>query len=795
MYALALNSMAGHSPTYDEQGFIVRGLAYLRGENRHMRVGHPLGLNALSALFLVSDPTVKLPIEHPSWPETGFHVPAGLFMWEMGNDVQRVLFLARLPTIWLGLLLAAVCGRWAWQISRNRGAGLVALLLVAFDPNILAHSGLATTDLGLAAAAGLAGFSLWRYFKRPTWPALVVAGLAFGLLQNTKFTAVLFIPLFGLALLLYGLLRPGWRRRNPVYQLGVAALYFSAALLALWAAYGFDVGTLPPEPPAFTFLGGRTLPLAHHLDQFLDIGGRLQKSTPAFLLGQYSHNGWWYYFPVAFVLKTPLPMLLLLIWALLRLVRAAWGVADRQWGAAHRAAHLLLLLPPLGYLAIALASDINLGYRHLLPLLPFLAVFTAVSLAPLLTGQGIRLHSRLPIDPSQLTILSLLLWLSLSSLLIAPHFLAYFNPLAGGPDKGWRALVDSNIDWGQDLARLKQWTVENDVNHIWLSYFGTAWPEYYGLNFTGLDSFPPRLMNPAARPFYPHNPAPGIYAISVTNLQGVLFEDHDLFAWFRQREPLAKIGYSIFIYRVPADPLTVVNLALGGIQPDQIAPADYALLATNNVAYRWFDPAQALQLPAGPHWLILGVHAAIDPGFEPLIERMYRPVAVTGPLSATPYRMYQAEATGSDTIWPLWPSTRVDLRQGDHRIAFTGFRREPRPSDNAVVVYTLWRQLSTPSPVKIFVHLLNGQGELVSQWDGLGAAWEGWWRGDQLVHAHQLPLPAGLTPGRYTLWSGLYQPESGERWTVISAHCDEDDCLITAVAGDNRIYLGEIELP
>ena len=89
------------------------------------------------------------------------------------------------------------------------------------------------------------------------------------------------------------------------------------------------------------------------------------------------------------------------------------------------------------------------------------------------------------------------------------------------PDNGWRYLVDSNLDWGQDLGNLRGWLDENNMEQIWLSYFGEGSPSYYDINFTGLDSFPPRLMNPQARPFYPHDPAPGVYAISATTLQGV----------------------------------------------------------------------------------------------------------------------------------------------------------------------------------------------------------------------------------------------------------------------------------
>jgi hypothetical protein len=169
MFGLAVHSLAQNSPTFDEQGFITRGLGYLRGENRHMRVGHPLGLNALNASFLVGNDKVRLPTNDPSWQLPKFHRPSELFLWEIGNNVTQVMFLARLPTVFLAMLLAAFTGRWAWEMAGLRAAGFVALLLVALDPNILAHAGLSTTDLGLAAGALLAGYLLWRYFCKPSW--------------------------------------------------------------------------------------------------------------------------------------------------------------------------------------------------------------------------------------------------------------------------------------------------------------------------------------------------------------------------------------------------------------------------------------------------------------------------------------------------------------------------------------------------------------------------------------------------------------------------------------------------
>ena len=425
---------------------------------------------------------------------------------------------------------------------------------MALDPNILAHTRLATTDLGLAAFALLAGYTLWRFLSKPSWGRALLAGAAFGLLANTKFTAGLFIPLFGLVIL-FGLGQTwldgkraqkedaSWSAAFPWQPfIMVVIVYPLAALLTLWGTNGFDISTMPADLPMLSGLSGKTLPLGHYLEQFLDIGGRLRVGTPSFLLGQYSDDGWWYYFPIAFLVKTPLPSLILLAWGAVAYIACIirFKKQKRCLKALDVAA---LLLPGLVFFIIALTTDINLGYRHILPMLPFLIIFASAAV-----GSGMR--SFWP-RPRIVPALLLSLWLAVATLIIYPDFLAYFNLLAGGADNGWRSLVDSNLDWGQDLDDLPDWMAENDVDEVWLSYFGEARPEYYGITYKGLDSFPPRLMNPQSRPFVPSNPAPGIYAISATNIQGVHFADHDQFAWFREREPLDKLGHSIFLFQVP----------------------------------------------------------------------------------------------------------------------------------------------------------------------------------------------------------------------------------------------------
>lgn len=772
MYALALTSLGHLAPTFDEQGFITRGLAYVRGESQSLRVGHPLGLNALNAALLAPDAAVRLPTDDPSWLLTSFHRPSELFLWEIGNDVSHVMFLARLPTIWLGLLLAAVAGRWTWELTRKRWAGWLAMALLAFDPNILAHTRLATTDLGLAAFAFLAGYGLWRFWQRPSPLRALFAGVTFGLLQNTKFTAGLFIPLLALVILSqFGIRISENAFRNLKSEFRnlflLVLAYMVVAPLTLWAAYGFQIGTLPPDLPTLPQLSGLTVPLSHHLEQLLDIGGRMQQATPAFLHGRYSDSGWWYYFPVAFVLKTPLPTLILLVWAVIWRVKG-YVTAGREGAAAHRGElsgrrtmflnDAALLVPALGYFAIALTTDINLGYRHILPTLPFLVVFMATAVS------AIHLP---PPTTYKWALGGLMGWLVLIALWIHPYYLAYFNVLAGGPSGGWRYLVDSNLDWGQDLADLKVWMTDHDVDQVWLSYFGEARPSYYGINYIGLDSWPPRLMDPEARPFYPPDPAPGIYAISATNLQGVHFADHDEFAWFRAQTPVAKIGYSIFIYDVKENG-DMVDVSLGGIQIDELDPADFARFQSNQVVLHWFDPAQAVLLPESDNrWVALPTQPVLADALGYTAEwELAAQTAV--------YRLYRLPPMDDGRKQP-----RVEFTASGGAIGLLNWAVDKTAvPGQTLTVTTHWFKTSSPEPVKIFLHLTDAAGNIVAQWDGLGAKWQGWRPQSLLRHTHAIPLPADLPPGRYDVRLGLYNPENGRR-------------LLTT-AGQDSIVLGDV---
>jgi hypothetical protein len=189
-------------------------------------------------------------------------------------------------------------------------------------------------------------------------------------------------------------------------------------------------------------------------------------------------------------------------------------------------------------------SALNIGYRHLLPAVALLYVFMA-GVAGRFVANRERWRPVLLLLP--LGVLAATLW-------VHPHYVSYFNVLAGGPAGGYKVLIDSNVDWGQDLLRLRTWMAENEVERVKLSWFGSADPAYYGIAYEPLPGLPRHFDLWWNVPFDPAAPEPGVYAISASNLWEIpLQEEKVVFPWFRAREPDARVGYSILIYRVEGD--------------------------------------------------------------------------------------------------------------------------------------------------------------------------------------------------------------------------------------------------
>ncbi len=540
-YFLALNSVLGDSPTMDEQNHVARGLAFLRTGDPRFSLEHPPLINALSALPLLTESNIELPTDHPSWEQReGWYAFADELFWERGYDVSRLIFLARMPILMLTLALGLVGFHFAREMW-GKLAALFALTLLLFEPNILAHGRYSTTDIGGTTFLLLSAYLLWRLWKGGTWHwgRLFVTGVVLGLAFGAKLSTVIFLPIFA-AMALLPVYEAKWRWQNIGRRIAELIVATLIGLIVLWALYGFEFGSNRFVGSWASAIGDIKLPMPTYwagLEQILTIseGGRA-----SYLLGEFSDSGWWYYFPITYLVKTPIILLVLV------------GVSSvlLLWNRATRSNAIYLLFPAIIYMVISSQSALNIGYRHLIPIVPFLIVlicglaqdkeewrvvpwFKPAYAAGILGGS--------------------LLVVILIDLLIHPHYLSYFNLLAGGPARGNEVLVDSNLDWGQDMLRLERWIEENEVDVIRLSWFGTSDPDFYDIEYEPLPGLPYHFELWWDLPFNPEAPEPGVYVISASMLWELPLKDKTVFAWFREREPDDRIGYSIHIYYVNED--------------------------------------------------------------------------------------------------------------------------------------------------------------------------------------------------------------------------------------------------
>jgi len=552
---LAVTSLRQKSATYDEASHLPAGYSYWAFGDFRLNPEHPplVKLIAASPLLLMD---VRVEEQSQGWRLRR--------QWEFGrrflyhwNDADRLLFWARLTSVALGAALAVSVFLWARQRFGRKVAWL-ALFLCVLCPEVLAHGRLVTTDLAAALAIFLSVVGFGALADRVTWRRLLLAGLAVGAAAATKFSALVLAPILvtlaavvalsrePLALELRGLRsRTLASRGAKLLATGFSLVAIAVvALTVLWASYGFR-SRFSPDPvvnQAFDWdrvraegaVGGAARE-ARHFGLLPDpyVYGLLRvfkhsERRPAFLMGEISEGGWWYYFLVSFAIKNTLPLLILL----------ALGIASPLRRSGRWRDEAFLWLPVLIYGLLTLTRGINIGNRHLLPIYPFVFVIAA-------RGGVWLLERRLRAVPLVLAIL--LGWYAAATARIHPHYLAYFNELAGGPRNGYHWLVDSNLDWGQDLKGLAAHVAERGIPRIRLSYFGTADPNYYGIPH---DLLPGKVAPPPAG-FVRQVRRGDLVAVSATNLQGVYLDPQDrpLMERLRASEPIDSIGYSILIYR------------------------------------------------------------------------------------------------------------------------------------------------------------------------------------------------------------------------------------------------------
>ena len=505
----AFTSMVQESATWDETPNFGIGKYLLQTGKWDVNgsILHPPLSYYLSSIPLLFSPTDKALWKHvPAQEKERFYrakVDIGrgqTLLSSPENRGDRLLTLSRLMMVFVAILLGWFVYLWAYELYGSSGA-ISAIILYAFCPNILAHARLVTPDIVITAFSFITFYFFWKLLKNGRVTDAALGGISLGLALLSKFTGALIVPVC-IALAAVYL----WKYRFlPLRNCLIFGMLGFAVLLL---GYRFDL------EPYFT---GIAFQQQHaHMGHW------------GFLSGEYSTHGWWNYLIVAFVLKTPIAGMFLLVSAFFIYL---WNIRKNGGGFEE----LFLLVPAAVIFGFFSVNSQAIGLRYILPVYPFLFVFAAGAAKTLLSKKSLT------------TVYGVLIaWYIGASLYIHPHYLAYFNELAGGPDNGYRYLVDSNLDWGQDLKGLGRYMREHGIPKVCLSYFGSDTPDRYGIAY---DWLPSEVLR---------NPSPGVQtvtlhdwvAISATNLQGVYFEKKDVYAMLRTKQPVAKIGYSIFVYNL-----------------------------------------------------------------------------------------------------------------------------------------------------------------------------------------------------------------------------------------------------
>lgn len=540
---MVLSAGSGKSETIDEGLFIAGGVAQVRHLDPNIDLTHPPLLRWLSGVPAVMFGDAHAPEPAPLVPRGAMDLFSykvqdvfnyGLrFFYNAGNAHDRVLFWGRFPFALIGALLG-----WLVFLEARRllgtGPALAALLMFSFTPEVLAHAQWAHSDLVSGLTLWLIAIALGRALSSPSWRTDLLLGGAMGLAVAVKLTAIVLWPVV-LVLIAW------FRRKQPRSLLrgaGVALGIFYVIVVAVYLPAPRAAGPHEFHPADLARLHlDRLEPLlavAPLPDTFLKgivyTGLLGQRGQVAYFHGQNSTTGWWYYFPAAIFLKYPTGLLLLALVGLILLWRGGY---PGQWT-------LALTLPPLAILGAAMMQSINVGVRSVLPLAPFLALWSAITLA----------HCRTTLSRG----IAVLLVASVvvSGVAAYPDFLAYFNPLLGGTAAADRWLVDSNLDWGQDLPALARELRRRQVQAVRLAYFGAARPDFYGI----------RALDARAV-------APGWYAISRSYLSG-WWPPGDPYAWLRSLSSVTLVGGSIALYHVDE---AQAQAALGNRQrSDEAAP-------------------------------------------------------------------------------------------------------------------------------------------------------------------------------------------------------------------------------
>jgi hypothetical protein len=584
------------SATYDEPLHLVAGFVHKTEGDFRIDPENPALFGRWAAVPIARD-ELKLIFDTPLWKRMPENLTATESAYAMnnlyrteGNNAEELIQESRRMFVILGVLLGALLACWSWKLAGPLAA-LVTTALFAFDPNFLAHSAIVKNDVMLTLCFATMAMALWRFGQRGTVLSLIGICVACAVAVNVKFSGLICGPVVFLVLIARAMMPQGWvvgrwtlntRQRRLVVVPSVCIIAGIVSYLAIWASYGFRYAPtkdptvvlntdqlvqeakenrLRARLPADAMISremidqespGTMVNLTlgaqkHHLLPQAWLAGLIETlaattNHTSYLRGELSPTGWRSYFLFAVLFKTPLATLAAMFIAgifgaiLIAQKRDPWPL-------------IALAIPLLVYGGNAAAANLNTGLRHFLPMYALAFVATGVVMANLMQRWKVL---------GGTTVAVLLVGLAVESLAAYPNYIAFFNAPSnrtrGGYPGGFFLLSDSNLDWGQDLELLAQWRKEHQAKKLYLNYFGTADPAYYGIDATTL----PGGWRFAESAEFPPPGQECYLAVSATALQGSLyFRNPDLRTNYHQlldHPPMAVLGGTIFIYELPMSP-------------------------------------------------------------------------------------------------------------------------------------------------------------------------------------------------------------------------------------------------
>lgn len=608
-FILALVISSQESMIYDERAHIPAAYSYVRFGDMRLNPEHPPLLKDLAGLPLLAL-DLSFPLASPEW-QTGTNE-----QWAIGdmftnctkpelscNNADSILFWSRIPITLVAVLLGIGLFLWTKELA-GTVAGLFAVTLFAFDPNIIAHNHYVTTDIGIAAFLFFAFYFFIHFLRKPTFKNVIVAGIFLGLAELAKVSAVLLFPLFGLFVLIYALTKP--QNKDDTRSISAFTwhtlleyvLKFTGVVLVcfalIWTLYAWNTINMPESKivdSANLYLSQKNIPaeFAHALivntsenaflkpfsQYFLGVAmifARVESGNPHFFLGEVTMAPSPWYFPTVFILKETIPfLLLLLLTSFYALYRIGKNIAEKRSVSfstflAHsfqnRTTQYLMFSFILLYAFVSITGKLNIGFRHLFPLLPLLYVLITKTVFDFFKRHYNDKATRKTIA---IILGGFILCIMAIPVLAYPNYLSYFNIAAGGHLNGYKYVTDSNYDWGQDLKRLtnfvdlhnrckagtasmseeKECALTADypsIDTIRVDYFGGGSPAYY-------------LGNKFIPWWGERDPEPGWYAISSFFYQESLYKQKPVgakdYSWLQNITPVRRAGDSFFIYYIP----------------------------------------------------------------------------------------------------------------------------------------------------------------------------------------------------------------------------------------------------